>query len=142
MRDRVTQSLWQERLLATLSLLFALIAVFMAVVGLHGLLSYDTTQRTREFGIRAAVGAQKLDVAGLLVHDLLRIVVPGLAAGVLVCLLASRLIGSVLYGVRPLDPASFAAALGIVACTVAAAGWQPLQRAMGVDPAIVLREEV
>ena len=74
------ESLWQERLLATLSLLFALIAVFMAVVGLHGLLSYDTTQRTREFGIRAAVGAQKLDVAELLVRDLLRILAPGLAA--------------------------------------------------------------
>jgi ABC-type lipoprotein release transport system permease subunit len=57
------------------------------------------------------------------------------------CLLASRLVGSVLYGVRPLDPASFAAALVIVACTVAAAGWQPMQRAMGVDPAIVLRED-
>ena len=142
MRDRVTQSLWQERLLATLSLLFALIAVFMAVVGLHGLLSYDTTQRTREFGIRAAVGAQKLDVAELLMGDLLRIVVPGLAAGVLVCLLASRLIGSLLYGVHPLDPASFAAALAMVVCTVAAAAWQPLRRAMAVDPAIVLREEV
>jgi len=74
--------------------------------------------------------------------DLLRILVPGVAVGILVCLLASRLIGSVLYGVRPLDPASFAAALVIVACTVAAAGWQPLQRAMGIDPAIVLREEV
>jgi predicted permease len=141
MRDRVTQSLWQERLLATLSLLFAFIAVFMAVVGLHGLLSYDTTQRTREFGIRAAVGAQKLDVAELLMADLLRILAPGVAAGIVMCLLASRLVGSVLYGVRPLDPASFAAALVIVACTVAAAGWQPMQRAMGVDPAIVLRED-
>jgi putative ABC transport system permease protein len=129
-------------LLATLSLLFALMAVFMAGVGLHGLLSYDTTRRTREFGIRAAVGAQKLDVAELLMGDLLRLLAPGVALGMLVCLLASRLIGSVLFGVRPIDPASFAAALGIVACTVAAAAWQPLRRAMGVDPAIVLREEV
>ena len=141
MRDRVTESLWRERLLATLSLVFALIAVFMAVIGLHGLLSYDTTQRTREFGIRAAVGAQKLDVATLLLHELLRILAPGIALGVLLCLLASHAIASVLYGVRPLDPASFAIALAVVACTVVAAGWQPLQRAMDIDPAIVLREE-
>jgi ABC-type antimicrobial peptide transport system permease subunit len=74
--------------------------------------------------------------------DLLRIVVPGLAAGVLVCLLAFRLIGSVLYAVRPVDPASFGAALVMVVGPVAAAAWQPLRRAMAVDPAIVLREEV
>jgi hypothetical protein len=81
MHDRVRESLWQERSLAILSLVFASIAVLMAVVGLHGLLSYDTTQRTREFGIRAALGAQKMDVAMSLVRELSRILVCGITIG-------------------------------------------------------------
>lgn len=71
MHDRVRESLWQERSLAILSLVFALISVLMAVIGLHGLLSYDTTQRTREFGIRAALAAQKMDIAMILVREYL-----------------------------------------------------------------------
>jgi predicted permease len=141
MHNRVRDSLWQERSLAILSLVFALISVLMAVIGLHGLLSYDTTQRTREFGIRGALGAQKLDVAMMLVRELARILAFGIAIGALVCLLASRVIASLLYGVRALDPACVGVALAIVACTVVAASWQPLQRGMDLDPAIVLREE-
>ncbi len=141
MHNRVRDSLWQERSLAILSLVFALISVLMAVIGLHGLLSYDTTQRTREFGIRSALGAQKLDVAMMLVRELARILAFGIAIGALVCLLASRVIASLLYGVRALDPACVGVALAIVAGTVVAASWQPLQRGMDLDPAIVLREE-
>ncbi len=141
MHDRVRDSLWQERSLAILSLVFALISVLMAVIGLHGLLSYDTTQRTREFGIRSALGAQKLDVATMLVRELARILAFGIAIGAVVCLLASRVIASLLYGVRALDPACVGVALAIVACTVVAASWRPLQRGMDLDPAIVLREE-
>src|SRR5262249_20995987 len=77
MREQVSASLWQERLLAVLASIFSVISILMAAVGLYGLFSYDTSQRTREFGIRNAVGAQKRDIAVLLFKDLVRIVVPG-----------------------------------------------------------------
>jgi predicted permease len=141
MHDEVQESLWQERLLAVLSLAFALVSIFMATMGLYGLLSYDTNQRTREFGIRTAVGAQKRDLATLLLQDVTKIVLPGLAAGLVACLLLVRVMTSALYGIHPLDAASFAGAfllvvvLGLVAC------WLPMRRAMNVAPAVVLRDE-
>jgi hypothetical protein len=104
MQQQVSESLWQERLLAVLAAVFSAVSILMAATGLCGLLAYDAAQRTREFGIRIAVGAQRGSVASLLLQDLLRIVVPGAAAGVLLCLMLSRLVVSTLYGVRPTDP--------------------------------------
>ena len=141
MRQQVDESLWQERMLAALAGTFSVISILMAATGLYGLLSYDATQRTREFGIRSAVGAQRKDVAILLIRGLLRIVAPGLAVGLLGCLLLARVIASALYGIKPLDPVSFSAALAAVILICAVAAWQPVRRAMQVDPAIVLRDE-
>jgi ABC-type antimicrobial peptide transport system permease subunit len=141
MREQLSESLWQERLLAVLAGIFSVISVLMAGTGLYGLLSYDASQRTREFGIRSAVGAQKKDVAALLLKDLARIVVPGLAIGLLACLLLTRIIASALYGIKPFDPLSLAGALLTVGTIGIIAVWQPMRHAMNVDPAIVLREE-
>ncbi|MDT7812689.1 MAG: hypothetical protein QOJ42_2605 [Acidobacteriaceae bacterium] len=141
MREQLSESLWQERLLAVLAGIFSIISVLMAGTGLYGLLSYDASQRTREFGIRSAVGAQKKDVAALLLMELARIVVPGLTTGLLACLLLVRIIASALYGIKPFDPLSLAGALLIVGAIGIMAAWQPMRRAMNVDPAIVLREE-
>jgi predicted permease len=141
MREQLSESLWQERLLAVLAGIFSIISVLMAGTGLYGLLSYDASQRTREFGIRSAVGAQKRDVAALLLMELAHIVVPGLAAGLLACLLLVRIIASALYGIKPFDPLSLAGALLIVGAIGIMAAWQPMRRAMNVDPAIVLKEE-
>jgi len=141
MREQLSESLWQERLLAVLAGIFSIISVLMAGTGLYGLLSYDASQRTREFGIRSAVGAQKKDVAALLLMELAHIVVPGLATGLLACLLLVRIIASALYGIKPFDPLSLAGALLIVGAIGIMAAWQPMRRAMNVDPAIVLREE-
>ena len=77
MREQLSESLWQERLLAVLAGIFSVISVLMAGTGLYGLLSYDASQRTREFGIRSAVSAQKKDVAALLLKERARILVPG-----------------------------------------------------------------
>src|ERR1019366_7189598 len=74
MRELVDDSLWQERLLALLSMSVAFVSIFMAVTGLYGLLSYEAIQRTREFGIRAAVGAQRIYLAALLLKDVAKIV--------------------------------------------------------------------
>ena len=141
MRQQVDASLWQERLLALLAGIFSGLSILMAATGLYGLLSYDGSQRTREFGIRSAVGAQRKDVGILLLKDLIRIVAPGLAIGFAGCLLLSRVIASALYGIQPLDPLSLAAALASVLAICAVSAWQPVRRAMLVDPAIVLRDE-
>jgi len=141
MQERVNESLWQERLLAMLAAVFAGISILMAGTGLYGLLAYDASQRTREFGIRSAVGAQKRDIAMLLGKALAVILVPGLVLGLGGSWLLARGIASALYGVKPLDAVSLVAGtVGVIALCVAAA-WLPVQRAMRLDPAVVMREE-
>jgi predicted permease len=141
MRQQVSESLWQERLLAVLAAIFSVVSILMAATGLYGLLAYDASQRTREFGIRLAVGAQRGSVVSLLLRDLLRIVLPGAAAGVLLCLLLSRLVASALYGVRPADPISFSAALLAVCVIAASASCLPVWRTLRIEPAAILRDE-
>jgi predicted permease len=141
MRQQVSESLWQERLLAVLAAVFSIVSILMAATGLYGLLAYDASQRTREFGIRLAVGAQRGSVVSLLLRDLLRIVLPGAAAGVLLCLLLSRLVASALYGVRPVDPVSFSAALLAVCVIAASASCLPVWRTLRIEPAAILRDE-
>jgi predicted permease len=141
MQQQVSESLWQERLLAVLAAVFSIVSILMAATGLYGLLAYDASQRTREFGIRIAVGAQRSSVAALLLRDLVRIVLPGAAAGVLLCVLLSRLVASTLYGVRPSDPVSFSAALLAVFAIAAAASYLPVWRTLRIDPATILRDE-
>jgi predicted permease len=141
MQEQVNASLWQERLLAVLAGIFSVISILMAAVGLYGLFSYDISQRTREFGIRNAVGAQKRDIAVLLFKDLARIVVPGIVLGFAANFLLARIITSALYGIRPYDPISLFGALLTIAAIGLIAVWQPVQRAMKVEPAVILREE-
>jgi FtsX-like permease family len=141
MQEQLSESLWQERLLAVLAGVFSVISVLMAGTGLYGLLAYDASQRMREFGIRNAVGARKQDVVILLLRELIRIVIPGLAVGIAACLFLTRIIASALYGIRPLDPLSFAGALLTVVAIGLISTWQPIRRATNIDPAIVLREE-
>ncbi len=141
MQEQISESLWQERLLAVLAIVFSVLSVLITATGLYGLLSYDTGQRTREFGIRNAVGAQRTDVAFLVIGDLFRILIPGLAIGLMAALLLSRFIASALYGIAPADPLSISGALILVLLVSLMAAWEPVRRAMNVDPAIVLREE-
>ena len=141
MQQQVSESLWQERLLAVLAAVFSVVSILMAATGLYGLLAYDVSQRTREFGIRIAVGAQRSSVASLLLRDLVRIVLPGAATGVLLCILLSQLVASTLYGVRPSDPLSFSAALLAVCVIATAASCLPVWRTLRIDPATILRDE-
>lgn len=141
MHEQIAASLWQERLLAALAAILSFAAVLMAAAGLYGLLAYDMSQRTREFGIRAAVGATKRNVAVLLLKDIARIVVPGIAAGLVACFFLARILEAALYGIHPLDPLSFATGLSLIVLIGIVASWRPVNRAMNVDPAIVLRDE-
>jgi predicted permease len=141
MEKEIEDSLWQERMLAVLGTVFSVLSMLMATVGLYGLLAFDTNQRTREFGIRSAVGAQKRDVAFLLVRDLARIVIPGVLVGIVGCMLLSRWVAFALYGVRPLDPGVLSGAVLMTVMIAMLASWSPVRRATRVDPAIVLRDE-
>jgi len=126
---------------ATLVLAFALLSLVLASVGLYGVLSYLTTQRTGEIGIRIALGAQREQVLRQMLGDGLRPALYGLVIGLAVSAAAVRLIQSMLYGTRPLDPAIFAAvtatllAMAVLACLI------PAWRASRIDPMQALRIE-
>ena len=116
------------------------LALGLAIVGIYGVRTFVTGQRTREIGLRIAIGASRADVMQLLLWDSLRPVAIGLAAGAAVALAASHLFASILYGVGARDPLAFASAIGILLVSAAAAVYVPARRAARVDPAFVLRQ--
>lgn len=139
--EEVQNSLWQERLLAIFCGFFGGIAAVLAAVGLYATLAYSVARRSRELGIRIALGAQFRDVVQTVCGSLLWPVAAGVLAGLVAAGLLVTLIRSFLYGVRPLDPVSFVvAAAAILACAALAAA-MPSLRASRTDPAITLRDE-
>jgi predicted permease len=130
----------EPRILAQLTGALATFALGLAIVGIYGVTTFVTGQRTREIGLRIAVGASQGDVLRLLLKDSLRPVAIGLAAGVVIALVASRLVAVVFYGVGASDPLSFASAIGVLLVSAAAAVFIPARRAARVDPAFVLRQ--
>jgi ABC-type antimicrobial peptide transport system permease subunit len=126
--------------MATLAGALAALALGLAIVGIYGVTTFVTGQRTREIGLRIAVGASPGDVLRLLLKDSLRPVAIGLAAGAGVALLASRLAAVVFYGVGASDPIAFASAIAVLLVSSAAAVFIPARRAARVDPAFVLRQ--
>src|SRR5205085_691279 len=103
----IDKSLSQERLIALVSSFFGLLALGLACIGLYGLLSYEVTRRTREIGIRSAMGAQQRDVLRLVVGQGIALALAGAIAGLAGALGLTRYLQSLLYGVRPTDPATF-----------------------------------
>ena len=130
----------EPQILAGLTGGLAALALGLAVVGVYGVTSFVTGQRTREIGVRMAIGASRTDVLRLLLRDSLRPVAIGMAAGAVVALIAGQLFASVLYGVGGRDPFAFAAAFGILFVSTAAAVFIPARRATRIDPAFVLRQ--
>lgn len=121
--------------------LFAALALVLAAVGLFGVLSYAVARRTREIGVRVALGAQAGDVRALVVRQGMAPALLGLALGAAVALFASRLLASLLYGVSPRDATAFAAAGTVLALTALLACYLPARRATQVDPMTALRAE-
>ena len=139
--EQIDQLLFQERLMSRLSSFFGALALVLACIGLYGLLSYEVARRRRELGIRMALGAAHADVLRLIVGQGIRVVAIGLALGIGLALLSTRLISSLLYGVRPTDAATLAvASLGLVVVAFLAT-YIPARRAMRVDPMVALRYE-
>jgi predicted permease len=142
-RQIIEQSLGNERLSASLVLAFAVLSLMLASVGLYGVLSYLTTQRTGEIGLRMALGAQRDQVLRLMLSDGLRPALYGLVLGVAASIGAVRLIQSTstLYGTKPLDPMIFAAVAGTLLVVAALACLIPAWRASRIDPMQALRIE-
>jgi len=137
----VADSIAAERFSMILLGAFAAIALLLAAVGIYGVLSYLVGQRTREIGVRMALGAQRLDVLRLILADGVRMTLAGVCIGTVAALGLTRLMSSMLFGVKPTDPLTFAA-VAVLLCVIALlACFVPAQRAMKVDPMVALRYE-
>jgi len=139
--DRFAESVAQPRFAMTVLAGFAALALALACVGLYGVLSYSVSQRRRELGVRAALGAARVDLVALVVREGLGVTVVGLGIGLLGAALVTRFMQSVLFGVTPLDAASFASAPALLVPVALAACLLPARRAAAVDPAEALRRE-
>jgi ABC-type antimicrobial peptide transport system permease subunit len=141
LKETSEQTLGEDRATAVLSSLFAGLALVLAGIGLFGLMSYAVSRRTREIGIRIAVGAQQGTILGLILRESVVLSVLGIIVGVPCAIAATRLIGHMLFGVAPGDPLTFAAAAAILLAIGTLAGYWPARRATKIDPIVALRRE-
>jgi predicted permease len=141
MQNQIDASILEDRIIATLSGFFGLLALLLAGVGLYGVLSYAVTRRTREIGIRVALGARRAAVLGLILRDAALLVGIGAVIGISTAFAASKVIKSLLYGVGTQDPAAIAGGTLVLLAVAALAGLVPALRATKVDPMVALRYE-
>jgi putative ABC transport system permease protein len=120
--------------------LFAVIALVLASIGIYGAIAYSVTQRTREIGVRMALGAQRLDVFRLVLSQGVILGAGGIALGLIASLGLARYMSNLLFGVTPTDPAIYAAVAGIFLCVIVLASYLPARRATRVDPLEALRD--
>ena len=132
---------WESRLYAQLMTAFSLLALVIAALGLYGVMAYSVTQRTREIGIRMALGAARADVQRMVVGQALRLTLFGIGIGLALAFGLTRFMQGILFGVRPDDPPTFVLVTLILAISSAAAAWLPTARAVRVDPVVALRHE-
>jgi ABC-type antimicrobial peptide transport system permease subunit len=137
----VNSHLAHERLIALLSGFFGVLALGLASVGLYGVMAYGVTQRTREVGIRMALGARRGDVVRMIVRESLVPVLIGMATGLAAALALTRLIAGLLFGVAPRDPASILVAVTAMLAVSLLAAAIPARRASRVEPGMALRHE-
>ncbi|MEN6601347.1 MAG: ABC transporter permease [Bryobacteraceae bacterium] len=141
MKQVVDDSVGERRADMLLLSAFAGLALMLAAVGVYGVVAHSAAQRTHEFGIRRAVGADTRDLLRSALGEGITLTVAGIVIGLASASATSRLLGSLLFGVAPTDPATFAAAGGVLLLTAAAASYIPARRASKVDPVVALRCE-
>jgi predicted permease len=143
MREQIdsTQTALLHRFSAWLVGGFAMLAMILAVVGLYGVIAYSVSQRTREIGVRMALGAQRGSIYRLILHEAGRLAAIGLASGILCSLGTGRLIGTLLFGVRPWDISTLTLVTGGLLASALLACYIPARRATKVDPIVALRYE-
>ena len=139
--EHIDLLLARERMIARLATLFGILALLMACVGLYGLLSYEVTRRTREIGIRMALGAPRAHVVRLLILQGVALVCAGSLAGILAAAAAGRLLNSLLYGVKSYDPATLAGVTALLLAVGLFASFLPARHASAIDPVVALRYE-
>jgi putative ABC transport system permease protein len=140
--DRVVvRSLWQPRLFSWVFAVFGCAALLLAVVGVYGVVSYSVAQRTREIGIRVALGAARGAVWSMVLRQGMRTTSVGIFVGLVGAAALSRVMGALLYGTSPTDPVTFGLVTGLLAVTALVACFVPAWRATKVDPIVALRCE-
>lgn len=139
--ERIERLLFNERLLARLASLFGLLALLLACLGIYGLLSYEVTRRTREIGIRAALGAQRTDVLRLVGVQGMGLIVFGAGVGIVGAIAVTSALRSLLYEVQPGDPLTFTLVIALLLMVGVSACYIPARRATRVDPLVALRYE-
>jgi putative ABC transport system permease protein len=141
MTDHLGVSLLPARLAASVLGLFGVVALILAAVGIYGVMDQAVRQRTRELGVRVALGARPADLLSMVLAQSMRVAVAGLAIGLLAALGLSRLVASLLYGIGATDPETFVATPALLATVAMLASYVPARWAMKVDPMVALRHE-
>jgi putative ABC transport system permease protein len=141
MTSFVATQLAQPRFNMMLLAVFAAVAMVLAAIGIYGVIAYSVTQRTREIGIRMALGAQRTQMLGMVLRQSMILVVIGIAIGFFVALAATRVMATLLYGVGANDISIYAAVIALLSLAALLASYVPARRAMRVDPMVALRYE-
>jgi putative ABC transport system permease protein len=141
MEQVVAASVARPRLMMLLLATFAVVALVLGAVGVYGVMAYLVGRRTRELGIRLALGAKPRQVAALVLRRSLSITAAGIASGIVIAVALTRVLSGLLYGITPLDAATFIAVPLILGTVAMFAAWMPTRRATRVDPTVVLRHE-
>jgi ABC-type antimicrobial peptide transport system permease subunit len=141
MDQLLSESLARRRFAMFALGLFAMAALLLAMIGIYGVMSYSVAQRTSELGIRVALGASRVDVLRLILQDGLRLALIGLGLGLILSFAATRLLSSLLFGVRPTDLVTFAALSFVLIGVTLFACFIPARRATKIDPLVALRYE-
>jgi ABC-type antimicrobial peptide transport system permease subunit len=141
MESVLSDSVASPRFQLALLLIFAGIALVLAMIGVYGVVSYSVRQRIQELGIRIALGARAADIAGMILKDVLSLAVLALTIGLACALILTRVLTTLLFEVTPSDPATLLSVTCLVFCVATLAASLPARRAMRVDPIVALRDE-
>jgi len=134
--DRFTQ-----RLSATISTYYSALALALAAIGIYGVMANSVSRRTREIGIRMALGADRPEILGMVLRETMKLVGIGMAVGLVAALMAMRFVTTSLYGVKTTDPVTIGTSVVVIALVALIAGYIPARRAAAVDPQQALRQD-
>jgi ABC-type antimicrobial peptide transport system permease subunit len=139
--EQIAASMQHERVFANLTAAFAALALVLACIGIYGIMAWTVSRRTREIGIRIAVGAPSGQVQAMVLREAAWMTLLGVAGGVGAALVLGRVVASLLYGLKAWDPATFAGSATMLILVALGASWIPARRAAGVDPIRALRHD-
>jgi putative ABC transport system permease protein len=141
MTEYIAASLFGAKIAASLLSVLSGVGLLMAAMGLYGVMAYSVAQRTREFGVRVAMGARRRDILGLIFRESIKLILLGMAAGLVLAAFSARALASQVQAISALDPLAFAGVAFLLAFVGLAASYIPARRAAKVDPMVALRYE-